>query len=112
MNNPSPTKRCKRWGPPCPFCAQSALHPSPVESDWSEEDWDGEIQKKKREKKRKEEEMRQRQEEKRKILDSDSKYVSNYEEKTPTLVSYLVLAPEDFRDTQQDINDNQTEEDS
>ena len=35
---PSSDKICKRWGPPCPFSAQSAPHPSPVDSDWSEED--------------------------------------------------------------------------
>ena len=37
-DTPSPAKMCKRWGPPCPFCAQSTPHPSPVDSDWSEED--------------------------------------------------------------------------
>ena len=41
-STPSPAKMCKRWGLPCPFCAQSTQHPSPVDSDWSEEDWDGE----------------------------------------------------------------------
>ena len=51
----STDKDCKRWGPPCPFCVQSAPHPSPVDSDWSEEDWDGDIE---REKKNKERERR------------------------------------------------------
>ena len=37
---PSPDRTCKRWEPPCPFSAQSALHPSSIDSDWSEEDWD------------------------------------------------------------------------
>ena len=65
----SPAKMCKRWGPPCLSCTQSTQHPS-VDSDWSEEDWDGEIEKEKRkEKQRKEDEMRQRQEEEKKILD-------------------------------------------
>ena len=45
----------------CPIHPQ----PSPVGSDWSEEDWDGEIQKKKKEKQRKDKEMRQEQEEKK-----------------------------------------------
>ena len=35
-------RMCKRWGLHCSFCAQSAPHPSPVESDWSNEDWNGE----------------------------------------------------------------------
>ena len=34
----SSCKTCKRWGPPCPLFAQSAQHPSPQESDWSDED--------------------------------------------------------------------------
>ena len=38
---PSLDKACKRWGLACPFCDQSAAHPSPADSDWSEEDWDG-----------------------------------------------------------------------
>ena len=96
----------------CPICPA----PFPVESDWSEEDWVGKIQKKKREKQRKEEEMRQRQEEKREILDSsyyqpEPMYVSNYKEQTPTLVHNLVLVPVDSRDTQQDKSNIQTEQD-
>ena len=46
-------KICKRWGLSCPFCAQSALHPSPVDSDWSEEDWDGDKEREKKNKERK-----------------------------------------------------------
>ena len=89
MNTPSPTKGCKRWGLPCLFCTQSAPHPSPVKSEWSQEDWDGEILKKKRGKQGKEEEMRQRQEEKGDILDSnyyplEPMYVSNHNEQPPT----------------------------
>ena len=34
-------RTCKRWGLPCPFHVKSALHPSCQESDWSDEDWDG-----------------------------------------------------------------------
>ena len=116
MNTLSPAKRYKRWGPLCPFCAQSALHPSPVKSDWSDEDLDGEIQKKKWEKQRKEEEMRQGQEEKEEILDSgyyppEPMYVSHHEEQPPMLVNNLVLASEDPRDMQQDKSINKTEED-
>ena len=60
-STPSPAKMCKRWGLPCLYCAQSTQYPSPVDSNWSEEDWDGEVEKEKRkEKQRKEEEMRQR----------------------------------------------------
>ena len=36
----SPGKKCKAS---CPICAQSASHPSQEESDWLEENWDGEI---------------------------------------------------------------------
>ena len=108
-------KRCKRWGPPCPFCAQSAPHPSPVESDWSEEDWDVEIQKRKREKQRKEEEMRQRQEEEKEILDSsyyppEPMYVSNHEEQPPTLVKTWYQSQRTLKTTEQDKRDNKTEE--
>ena len=60
---PSSDKAGKRWQrTPCPFCAQSAQHPSPVDSYCSEEDWDGDIEREKRkEKQRKEEETKQRQ---------------------------------------------------
>ena len=44
----STCRMCKRWGLHCPFCAQSTLHPSPVESDWSIEDCNGENKKLKR----------------------------------------------------------------
>ena len=45
-------KMCKRWGPPCPFCVKSALHPSPQESDWSDDNWDGDIQSVRKQKKK------------------------------------------------------------
>ena len=35
------TKVCDRFGLSCSYCKQGALHPSPQESDWSREDWDG-----------------------------------------------------------------------
>ena len=60
----APTCRtCNRWRLPCPFCALSALHPSPVESDWSDEDWNGEKPRAKEEKKRKQEPQAQQKEE-------------------------------------------------
>ena len=47
----------KKWEPSCQCCSQSLSHP---EQDWSEDDWDGEIQKaKQKEKQRKEEELKQ-----------------------------------------------------
>ena len=47
----------KRWGTSCQCCTQSTPHPEQADSDWPEEDWDGEIQKaKQKEKQRKEEE--------------------------------------------------------
>ena len=36
-----PIKMCDRFGLSCSCCEQGALHPSPQESDWSREDWDG-----------------------------------------------------------------------
>ena len=42
----------QEMGPSCPFCAQLASHPSPIESDWSDEDWNGEKQRVKEEKKK------------------------------------------------------------
>ena len=47
----STCKMCRRWRPPCPFCIKSALHPSPQESDWSDEDWVGDRQRVKEQKK-------------------------------------------------------------
>ena len=32
---------CDRFGPSCSLCKQNVPHPSPQESDWSEEDWNG-----------------------------------------------------------------------
>ena len=83
----------------CLFCAQSTQHPSPVDSNWSEEDWDGEIEEKRKEKQRKEEEMKQRQEEEEK-KNLDSKYylpnpmnVPSYEEESPALVRDTKTSP-------------------
>ena len=47
-------KTCRKWGAPCPFCVQSAPHPSPQESDWSHEDWNGDRQREREEEKKKE----------------------------------------------------------
>ena len=53
----------QKVGLPCLFCAQSSPHPSVVDSDWSEEDLDRNIEKvKRKEKQRKGDEMRWRQE--------------------------------------------------
>ena len=41
----STCRTCKRWGLPCPFCVKSALHLSPQEFDWSDEELDGNRQK-------------------------------------------------------------------
>ena len=51
----------KRWGPSCQCYAQSIPHPEQIDSNWSEEDWDGEIKKaKEKEKQIKEEELKQK----------------------------------------------------
>ena len=98
----------RRWGPPWSFHAQSAPHPSPVDSDWSAEDWDGELEKEKRkEKQRKEQEMKWRQDEEKKILDPNYYqpgpiYVPSNEEQPPTLVNDLISAQENPRDAKQD----------
>ena len=87
-NTPSPGDKCKRWGPPCPLCIQSTPHPSPVDSDQWEEDWDGEIEKEKRqEEQRKEKEMLQKQAEEKKVLSSnyyplEPMYISNHEDQS------------------------------
>ena len=117
INTLSSGKKCNIWEPQCPFCTQSAPHPSPVDSDWSEEDWDGEIEKeKRREKQRKEEEMKWRQEEEKQILNSNYHppepiYIPNHKEQPPTVVNDLRLAPENSRDAQKDKRDTKTEED-
>ena len=36
---PLSVKVCKRFWPSCQFCKQSVLHPSSLESDWSDKDW-------------------------------------------------------------------------
>ena len=58
----STCRMCKRWGLPCPFCTQSGPHPSPVESDWSDEDWNREKQRAKEEEKKKQEPQVQQKE--------------------------------------------------
>ena len=58
-------KTCKRWGPPYPFCAQSAPHPSPQESDLKDEDWNDDRQRVREEDKK---EQQRKEEEKNKVL--------------------------------------------
>ena len=54
-----PSEEMCRWGPQCPVCVQYAPHPRPKDSNWEEEDWNGDVQKAKREEKqRKEEELK------------------------------------------------------
>ena len=114
-------KTCKRWGLPWPFCAQSPQHPSPMDSDWSEEDWDANIEKEKRkEKQRKEEEMKQRQEvevQDKQIFDLNYYppspiYEPSYEEEPPALVRNLVPdpTPEKIANTKQSKKEDMTEE--
>ena len=38
---PTSQKACKCFGAMCSFSRQQAPHPSPVQSDWPSEDWDG-----------------------------------------------------------------------
>ena len=38
---PIPQKACKQLGATCSFCQQQVPHPSPNQSDWPSEDWDG-----------------------------------------------------------------------
>ena len=63
----------QNMGTNLPIFTQSTQHPSPVDSDWSEEDWNRDIEREKRkEKQRKEEEVKQRQ----KIEEQEK--ISNY----------------------------------
>ena len=41
IKTPILIKACDRFGLSCSYCEQGAPHPSPQESDWSSEDWDG-----------------------------------------------------------------------
>ena len=41
IKTPILTKVCDKFSLSCSYCRQGALHPSPQESDWSSEDWDG-----------------------------------------------------------------------
>ena len=70
-NMQSPGNKCKTWGPPCLFCVQSILHPSQLDSDWSEEEWEQEIEKEKSGEKQRKEEMLWRQAEEKKVLSSN-----------------------------------------
>ena len=38
---PTQKKACECFGPTCSYCRQDAMHPSPIHSDWSSKDWDG-----------------------------------------------------------------------
>ena len=39
---PTPKRACECFGAACSHCKHEAPHPSPMQSDWSSEDWDGE----------------------------------------------------------------------
>ena len=39
---PAPKRACECFGATCSYCKHEALHPSPIQLDWSHEDWDGE----------------------------------------------------------------------
>ena len=98
---PSPAKMYKRWELPSLFCPQSAQYPSPVDSDWSEEDWDTGIKKEKEGRGDGAKARRRRKEEIRfKLLPIKPMYVPSYEEELPALVRDLIpkLAPEKPRD--------------
>ena len=48
---PTPSKACEHYGLSCSYCKQDTPHPSPVNSDWSSKDWDGDKAKAKEENK-------------------------------------------------------------
>ena len=121
-DTPSPAKMCKRWGLLCPFCAQTAQHPSLGDSYWLEEDWDGNIDREKRkEKQGKGEEMKQRQEvevQEKQIFDPNyyppsPVYVPSYEEEPHALVRNWVPVQvlEKTTNTKQNEKEDKTEED-
>ena len=62
---PSSCMMCKRWGPSCPFCAQAAPHPSPIESNWPNEDRNGDKQRAKEEKREEEQQDQEKNDEKK-----------------------------------------------
>ena len=39
---PAPKRACEHFGAICSYCKHVAPHPSPIQIDWSSEDWDGE----------------------------------------------------------------------
>ena len=39
---PVPKRACKHSAVTCSYCKYEAPHPSPIPSDWSSKDWDGE----------------------------------------------------------------------
>ena len=113
-NTPSSSNKCKRWEPPCPFCVHSAPHPSPVDSPWSEEDWDGDREEENRNKEKRK--MLQRQAEQKKVLSSnyyppELMYIPNHEDHPPTVANNLTPAPENTNEVQQDRRGTKTEED-
>ena len=105
---PSLDRTCKGWRLPCLFCAQSTPYPSPVDSDWLEEDSDGDIERQKRKGKTKKgrgseakTEIR-RTRENIKLLSSKPNIWSNHEEETlPHLTSQqkIKIDPNDYPQT-------------
>ena len=47
---PTPKRTCEHFGSTCSFCKQNTPHPSPIHSDWSSKDWDGDKAKAKEQK--------------------------------------------------------------
>ena len=47
---PTPKRACECLCPTCSYCRQDAPHPSPIHSDWSSKDWDGDKAKAKEQK--------------------------------------------------------------
>ena len=39
---PVPKRACECFGDTCSYCKYESPHPSPIPSDWSSKDWDGE----------------------------------------------------------------------
>ena len=42
---PTAKRLCTRYLKGCTYCKYNAPHPSPAQSDWSSEDWDGDTEK-------------------------------------------------------------------
>ena len=107
---PTPRRVCEHFGTTCSYCKHEAPHPSPIQSDWSSKDWDGEKAKAREQKSlidfdpHKPDSDKQTmnwETDERKVVSADNLPIQNLsihqdklEEESPEVLDALVLPPE------------------